>query len=41
MFFVSQYIKGLKLEVGVVVQSQLPQDVDRAILLAMVQQQVL
>lgn len=40
-FFVSQYRKGLKPEIGVVVQSQVPQDVDRAILLAKVQQQVL
>lgn len=41
MFFVPQYIKGLKPEIGAMVQSQLPQDVDRAILLAKVQQQVL
>lgn len=41
MFFVSQYIKGLKPEIGAVVQSQVPHNVDRAILLAKVQQQVL
>lgn len=36
-FFVSQYIKGLKPEIGAAVQSQVPHDVDRAILLAKVQ----
>jgi len=41
LFFVSQFVKGLKYEIGAVVQSQLPQTVDRAILLAKGQQQVL
>jgi len=41
LFFVSQFVKGLKYDIGAVVQSQLPQIVDRAILLAKVQQQVL
>ena len=41
LFFVSQFVKGLKYEIGAVVQSQLPQTVDRAIMLAKVQQHVL
>jgi len=41
LFFVSQFIKGLKYEIASVVQSQLPLTVDRAIQLAKVQQQVL
>ena len=41
LFFVSQFVKGLRYDIGAVVQSQLPQTVDRAILLAKVQQQVL
>ena len=41
LFFVSQFIKGLKYEIAAAVQSQLPPTLDRAILLAKVQQQVL
>jgi hypothetical protein len=41
LFFVTQFIKGLKLEIGAVVQSQIPETLDRAILLARIQQQVL
>ena len=41
LFFVSQFNKGLKYEIASSVQSQLPQIVDKAILLAKVQQQVL
>ncbi|XP_072151772.1 uncharacterized protein [Setaria viridis] len=41
LFFVTQFIKGLKLEIGSVVQSQVPETLERAILLARIQQQVL
>jgi len=41
LFFVSQFVRGLRYDIGAVVQSQLPQTVDRAILLAKVQQRVL
>lgn len=41
MFFVSQFIRGLKLEISTGVQAQVPKDVDQAIMLAKVQQQVL
>jgi len=41
LLFVSQFFKGLKYEIASSVQSQLPQIVDKAILLAKVQQQVL
>ena len=40
-FFVSQFIKGLKLDISAGVRAQVPKDVDEAILLAKVQQQVL
>jgi len=41
VYFVTQFIKGLKPELRVGVQSQVPQDMKRAIMLARVQQQVL
>lgn len=41
LFFVTQFVKGLKLEVGSVVQTQIPETMERAILLAKIQQQVL
>jgi hypothetical protein len=40
-FYVSQFIKGLKSELRAAVESQVPEAVERAILLAMVQQEVL
>ena len=40
-FFVSQFVKGLKLDISAGVRAQVPKDVDEAILLAKVQQQVL
>jgi hypothetical protein len=40
-FYVSQFIKGLKTELCAAVESQVPDTVERAILLAMVQQEVL
>jgi hypothetical protein len=40
-FYVSQFIKGLKTELRAAVESQVPETVERAILLAMVQQEVL
>jgi len=40
-FFVSQFVKGLKLDIGAGVRAQVPRDVDQAILLAKVQQKVL
>jgi hypothetical protein len=41
LFFVTQFIKGLKMEIGSVVQAQIPETMQRAILLARIQQQVL
>lgn len=41
LFFVTQFVKGLKLEIGSVVQSQIPETMERAILLSKIQQQVL
>lgn len=41
VYFVTQFIKGLKHELRMGVQSQVPQDMKRAIMLAKVQQQVL
>jgi hypothetical protein len=41
MFFTTQFLRGLKPEIGNVVQSQVPDTVERAILLAKIQQQVL
>jgi hypothetical protein len=41
LFFITQFMKGLKLEISVVVQSQVPETMKRAILLARIQQQVL
>ena len=41
MFFTAQFLRGLKPEVGNVVQSQVPDTVERAILLAKIQQQVI
>jgi hypothetical protein len=40
-FFVSQFIKGLKSEIRGAVEAQLPESVERAILLALVQQEIL
>jgi hypothetical protein len=40
-FYVSQFIKGLKSELCAAVVSQVPETVEQAILLAMVQQEVL
>jgi hypothetical protein len=40
-FFVSQFIKGLKSELRAAVETQVPQTVERAILLARVQEEVL
>jgi hypothetical protein len=40
-FYVSQFIKGLKSELHAAVESQLPDTMERAILLAMEQQEVL
>jgi hypothetical protein len=40
-FYVSQFIKGLKSEIRASVESQVPDTVERAILLALVQQEVL
>jgi hypothetical protein len=41
LFFVTQFMKGLKLEISAVVQAQVPDNMKRAILLARTQQQVL
>jgi hypothetical protein len=41
LFFVTQFIKGLKLKISAVVQSQVPDTMQRTILLARIQQQVL
>lgn len=41
LFFVTQFIKGLKAEVSSVVQSQVPDTLQRAMLLAKIQQQML
>jgi hypothetical protein len=41
LFFITQFIRGLKLEVASVVQSQVPESMERAILLARIQQQIL
>jgi hypothetical protein len=41
LFFITQFMKGLKLEISVVVQSQVPKTMERAILLARIQQQVI
>jgi hypothetical protein len=40
-FYISQFIKGLKSELQAAVESQVPETVERVILLAMVQQEVL
>jgi hypothetical protein len=40
-FFVSQFIKGLKTKISGMVEAQVPETVERAILLALVQQEVL
>uniref|UniRef100_A0ACD5Y7R2 Uncharacterized protein n=1 Tax=Avena sativa TaxID=4498 RepID=A0ACD5Y7R2_AVESA len=40
-FFISQFIKGLKTEIRGAVEAQVPDNVERAILLAVVQQEVL
>lgn len=40
LFFTTQFIKGLKPEISSVVQSQVPDTLERAILLAKIQQQV-
>ena len=41
IFFTTEFLRGLKHEIGNVVQSQVPDTVERAILLAKIQQQVL
>lgn len=41
LFFVTQLIKGLKSELGSVVQSKVPASIERVVLLAKIQQQVL
>ena len=41
LFFTTQFLKGLKSEIGNVVQAQVPEIVERAILLAKIQQQVM
>jgi hypothetical protein len=38
LFFITQFIRGLKLEISSVVQSQVPESTERAILLARIQQ---
>lgn len=40
MFFITQFLRGLKPEIGNVVQSQIPETMERAMLLARIQQQV-
>lgn len=40
LFFITQFIKGLKPEVSNVVQSQVPDTLQRAMLLAKIQQHV-
>lgn len=40
-YFVTQFVRGLKFEIQGVVEVQLPTTVDRAILLAQTQQEVL
>lgn len=40
-FFISQFIKGLKAELRAMVESQVPETLERAFLLARVQQEVL
>jgi len=40
LFFTTQFLKGLKPEIGSVVQAQVPDTMTRAILLAKIQQQV-
>lgn len=37
LFFITQFIKGLKPEMGSVVQSQVPDSLERAMLLAKIQ----
>ena len=41
LFFVTQFLRGLKPEIGNVVQSQIPDTLERAMLLARIQQQVI
>ena len=41
LFFVTQFLRGLKPEIGNVVQSQIPDTLERAMLLARIQNQVL
>jgi hypothetical protein len=40
-FYVSQFVKGLRSDIRAAVESQVPETVERAILLALVQQEVL
>lgn len=40
LFFITQFIKGLKPEIGSIVQSQIAETLQRAMLLARIQQQV-
>jgi hypothetical protein len=41
LFFGTQFMKGLKLEISAMVQAQVPDNMQRSILLARIQQQVL
>jgi hypothetical protein len=41
LFFITQFMRGLKMEISSVVQTQVPETMERAILLAKIQQQVL
>lgn len=41
LFFITQFIKGLKHDISSVVQAQVPDTLERAVLLAKIQQQVL
>jgi hypothetical protein len=40
LFFASQFVNGLKEDIRYTVQSQVPEDVDRAVLLAKIQQRI-
>jgi hypothetical protein len=41
LFFITQFMRRLKMEISSVVQAQVPETMERAILLAKIQQQVL
>jgi hypothetical protein len=40
LFFASQFVNGLKEEIRYTIQSQVPEDVNRAMLLAKIQQRI-